>query len=30
VAVTAVVPLLVFYFVAQKYFIRGIELTGPK
>jgi len=29
-AVTAVVPLLVLYFVAQKYFIREIELTGLK
>src|SRR2546426_168972 len=29
-AVTAVVPLLVLYFVAQKYFVRGIQLTGIK
>src|SRR5436853_2791745 len=29
-AVTAVVPLVVLYFVAQKYFIREIELTGLK
>jgi len=29
-AVTAVLPLLVLYFVAQKYFIRGIQLTGLK
>jgi multiple sugar transport system permease protein len=27
-AVTAVVPLLLVFFVAQKYFIRGIEATG--
>src|SRR6266702_18962 len=30
VAVTALVPLLVLYFMAQKYFIRGIQLTGLK
>src|SRR5438093_978673 len=29
-ALTAVLPLLVLYFVAQKYFIRGIQLTGLK
>src|SRR5213592_287558 len=29
-AVTAVVPLVVLYFVAQKYFMREIELTGLK
>jgi multiple sugar transport system permease protein len=29
-AVTAVVPLLVLFFVAQRYFIRGIQLTGLK
>jgi len=28
-ATAAVVPLLVLYVVAQKHFIRGIELTGP-
>jgi len=28
VAVTAVAPLAALYFVAQRYFIRGIELTG--
>jgi multiple sugar transport system permease protein len=27
-AVAAVIPLMVLYFVAQKYFIRGIEMTG--
>ena len=27
VSVTAVVPVLVLYFVAQKYFVRGIEQT---
>jgi len=26
-AVVAVIPLLVLYFVAQRYFIRGIEQT---
>src|SRR5436190_17089445 len=30
VAVTAVAPVLVLYFVAQKYFVRGIQLTGIK
>ncbi len=30
VAVTALVPLLVLYFMAQKYFIRVIQLTGLK
>jgi len=30
VAVTAVAPLAALYFVAQRYFIRGIELTGIK
>src|SRR5213594_1832231 len=29
-AVTAVLPLLVLYFVAQKYFVRGIQLTGVR
>lgn len=29
-AVTAVVPLVVLFFVAQRYFIRGIQLTGLK
>jgi len=28
VAVTAVMPMLVLYFVAQKYFVRGIQFTG--
>src|SRR2546422_6257760 len=28
--VTAVLPLLVLYFVAQKYFVRGIQLTGVR
>ena len=30
VAVTAVVPPVALYFVAQRYFIRGIQLTGIK
>jgi len=30
VAVTAVVPLVLVFFVAQRYFIRGIQLTGLK
>src|SRR5881398_2473582 len=29
-ATVAVIPMVVLYFVAQKYFIRGIELTVPK
>lgn len=29
-AVTAVVPLVILFFVAQRYFIRGIQLTGLK
>jgi len=29
-AVTAVVPLLILFFVAQKYFIKGIQVTGLK
>ncbi len=29
-AVTAIVPILVVCFVAQRYFIRGIQLTGLK
>ena len=29
-ATTAVIPLLILYLVAQKHFIRGIELTSPK
>ena len=29
-AVTAVVPLVVVFFLAQRYFIRGIQLTGFK
>src|SRR5947199_2581727 len=29
-AVTAVVPVLVLYFLAQKYFLRGVQLTGSK
>jgi len=29
-AVTAVVPLAIVFFVAQKYFIKGIQLTGLK
>src|SRR5438445_473210 len=29
-AVTAVVPLLLVFFVAQRYFMRGIQLTGLK
>jgi multiple sugar transport system permease protein len=29
-AVTAVIPLVVLFFVAQKYFVRGIQLTGMK
>ncbi len=29
-AVTAVVPLVIVFFVAQRYFIRGIQLTGLK
>ncbi len=29
-ATAGVIPLLVLYVVAQKYFIRGIELTVPK
>jgi multiple sugar transport system permease protein len=29
-AVTAVVPLVVLFFVAQRYFVRGIQLTGLK
>ena len=29
-AVTAVVPLLLVFFVAQRYFIRGIQVTGIK
>ncbi len=29
-AVTAVVPLIVLFFVAQRYFIQGIQLTGLK
>jgi len=27
-AVTATVPLLLLYLVAQRYFIRGIQMTG--
>jgi multiple sugar transport system permease protein len=29
-AVTAVVPLIVLFFLAQRYFVRGIQLTGLK
>jgi multiple sugar transport system permease protein len=29
-AVTAIVPILIVFFVAQRYFIRGIQLTGLK
>jgi len=29
-AVTAVVPLVLLFFVAQRYFVRGIQLTGLK
>jgi multiple sugar transport system permease protein len=29
-AVTAVVPLVVLFFLAQRYFVRGIQLTGLK
>jgi multiple sugar transport system permease protein len=29
-ATAAVIPMLVLYIVAQKYFIRGIEVTVPK
>jgi multiple sugar transport system permease protein len=29
-ATTAVIPMVVLYFIAQKYFLRGIELTGPQ
>jgi len=29
-AVTAVIPLVVLFFVAQKYFVRGIQLTGMR
>ena len=29
-AVTAVIPLVVLFFVAQRFFIRGIQLTGMK
>jgi len=29
-ATAAVLPMVVLYFVAQKYFLRGLELTGPK
>jgi multiple sugar transport system permease protein len=29
-AVTAVIPLLVVFFLAQRYFVRGIQLTGLK
>ena len=29
-AVTAVVPLVALFFAAQRYFIRGIQLTGLK
>jgi multiple sugar transport system permease protein len=29
-AVTAIVPILVVFFVAQRYFVRGIQLTGLK
>jgi ABC-type glycerol-3-phosphate transport system permease component len=28
--VTAVVPLVVLFFLAQRYFVRGIQLTGLK
>jgi len=29
-AVTAIVPILIVFFVAQRYFVRGIQLTGLK
>lgn len=29
-AVTAVVPLMILFFLAQRYFVRGIQLTGLK
>lgn len=29
-AVTAIVPILVVFFLAQRYFVRGIQLTGMK
>ena len=29
-AVTAVVPLVIVFLVAQRYFVRGIQLTGFK
>jgi multiple sugar transport system permease protein len=29
-AVTAIVPILIVFFLAQRYFVRGIQLTGLK
>jgi len=29
-AVTAIVPILIVFFVAQRHFVRGIQLTGLK
>jgi ABC-type glycerol-3-phosphate transport system permease component len=29
-AVTATLPLLILFFVAQRYFVRGIQLTALK
>jgi len=29
-ALTAILPLVVLFFVAQRYFIQGIQLTGLK
>jgi ABC-type glycerol-3-phosphate transport system permease component len=29
-AVTAIAPILVIFFLAQRYFVRGIQLTGLK
>jgi ABC-type glycerol-3-phosphate transport system permease component len=30
VAVTALLPIFVVFFLAQRYFVRGIQLTGLK
>lgn len=29
-AVTAIAPILLIFFIAQRYFVRGIQLTGLK